>query len=186
MKKQLCVIICLILCSAPFYVKAQVYKVSHNSKVTIVGTSTMHDWESIVEHVTGKGTFIIKAEEVKEIKDLNLKFAVKSIESGKSLMNKLTDEALKEKQHPAIIFNLSEVKDIRGNAISAIGQLSIAGKTNTVDVRGKATPGKNTITINGEYSLNMRDYDIEPPTAMLGTIKVGETVTIKYNLILTK
>ena len=62
----------------------------------------------------------------------------------------------------------------------------MAGKTNLVDVSGTANVSGNKITIEGEHSLNMRDYDIDPPTAMLGTIKVGEIITIKYTLVLTK
>jgi polyisoprenoid-binding protein YceI len=166
-------------------VQAQVYKVSNDSKVTIVGTSTMHDWESNVGEVNGKGTFSVDAAAVKKIKDLNVNFVVESIESGKSKMNSLTFEALKSEQHPNIIFKLNEVTGIRDNMINAKGQLSIAGKTKTVDVSGTIKVEGNTITINGERSLNMTDYDIEPPTAMLGTIKVGETVTIKYDLVLT-
>jgi polyisoprenoid-binding protein YceI len=185
MKKQTYIVSVLILLLIPLLVDAQEYKVSNDSKVTIEGTSTMHDWESNVEQVSGKGTFTIDAAEVKAIKNLNVNFVVESIESGKSKMDDLTYEALKSEQHPTITFNLTEITGIGGNTINAKGQLSIAGKTNTVPVKGTAKVNGNTITINGEYPLNMTDYDIDPPTAMLGAIKVGETVTIKYNLVLT-
>ena len=96
----------------PLSLQAQVYNVSDESKVTIEGISTMHDWESIVEKVSGKGTFTIEEGHIREIQDMEVTFVVKSIESGKSLMNKLTYEALKEEQHPNITFRLTKVTSI--------------------------------------------------------------------------
>lgn len=42
-----------------------------------------------------------------------------------------------------------------------------------------------TFNFGDQKKLNMRDYKMEPPTAMMGTIKVGEEVTIDFDLTIT-
>jgi len=186
MKRQIAVVSGFLLLFLTLQVEAQVYHVSDQSNVMIFGSSSLHDWESEVEQVSGKGTFTVNGPDVKELKDLNVVFVVKSIESGKSKMNNLTYEALKAGEHPNIIFKVTEVTAINNNTIRAKGLLTIAGKTNPVEVNGSAKVSGNAVTISGEQKLNMTDYDVEPPTAMFGTIKVEEEVTIKYNLVLTR
>ena len=41
-----------------------------------------------------------------------------------------------------------------------------------------------SITFNGSYKLKMTEYKVDPPTAMLGAIKTGDGIEVKYNLIL--
>ena len=113
MRKTVYIGLSLLLWLMPLLVEAQEYKVSTGSKVTIVGTSTMHDWESIVEQVSGKGTFTVETSGIKSINNLNVNFVVKSIKSGKSKMADINYDALKEEQNPTIIFNLTTI--ISGN-----------------------------------------------------------------------
>jgi hypothetical protein len=41
-----------------------------------------------------------------------------------------------------------------------------------------------SISYNGAYKIKMTDYNVEPPTIMLGAIKTGEFVTVKFDLLL--
>ncbi|MBX2844286.1 MAG: YceI family protein [Flammeovirgaceae bacterium] len=168
-------------------IQAQQYKVDKTTDVKINGGSTMHDWESDVEEVTGSATNITtEGNMIKEITSLNIQFVVKSIESGKGKMNSLTYEALKEESSPKITFNLTKVNSISGSNLDVQGDLTIAGKTKSVNLEGKASVAGNTITITGEEGIDMTQYGVDPPTAMLGTIKVEPNVTIKYSLVLKK
>ncbi|MEQ8807891.1 MAG: YceI family protein, partial [Imperialibacter sp.] len=69
-------------------------------------------------------------------------------------------------------------------AVEAKGNLTIAGKTNavTLPVAGKRD-ANGKYSFEGSYKLNMKDYDMEPPTAMFGQIVTGEEVEISVNLI---
>jgi polyisoprenoid-binding protein YceI len=42
----------------------------------------------------------------------------------------------------------------------------------------------NSMTVSGDYTLKMTDYGIQPPKAMWGTIKTGDEVTIKFEIVL--
>ena len=42
--------------------------------------------------------------------------------------------------------------------------------------------GDKQFQVKGEVPLKMSDFGIDPPTAMMGTLKTGNEVVIKYNL----
>jgi len=44
----------------------------------------------------------------------------------------------------------------------------------------------NTITVSGEKKLAMTDYEMKPPSFMMGTVKTGNDVVLKYNITLSK
>jgi polyisoprenoid-binding protein YceI len=164
---------------------AQEYKVSPSSKVSVVGTSTIHDWESEIEQVKGSATFKIENGIVISIPQMAITIKTESIESGKSKMNSITYDALKSKTFPNILFELSEVKDIAGNTVIVTGDLMIAGVKRKVSVQGIVELEGNTITITGAKKIDMTEFDIEPPTAMFGAIEVGKDVNILFTLKLT-
>lgn len=160
---------------------AQTLKLNSSSVMYIHGTSTVHDWTSIVEDLNA--TAVIEANgELKNIKSLKTKIRVESIESGKGKMNSLTYEALKSEEHPYVIFQLDNIKSIQSGYITASGKVTIAGVTRNISVKGKYSLSGNKLKISGKEDINMTEFNIEPPTAMFGAIVVGEVVTIEYDL----
>jgi hypothetical protein len=43
-------------------------------------------------------------------------------------------------------------------------------------------PKTHLSTFEGSLPLKMSDYNMKAPTAMLGVMKVGDQVTVKYNV----
>jgi len=164
---------------------AQKYVVSPTSEVSVVGTSSLHDWESKVEDVKGSATFTIEDGVVTAIPEMDITIKAESIESGKSKMNSLTYEALKTDNFPNILFTLSEVKEITGNKVIVSGDLMIAGVKRKVSVQGIMDSEGKMITITGAKKIDMTEFDIEPPTAMFGAITVGKDVNILFTLKMT-
>jgi polyisoprenoid-binding protein YceI len=102
-------------------------------------------------------------------------------------MDKKTHETFNEPKNPFINFKMSEVKSITTNgseiSVTIGGTLAMAGtsKTVTLEANGKEIkPG--TYTFEGSLPLKMSDYNMKAPTAMLGVMKVGDQVTVKYNV----
>ena len=61
---------------------------------------------------------------------------------------------------------------------------TISGFTKPVALQAVCTTeDKQKVTCEGTYSLNMTDYEVEPPTAMLGLLKAGEKVTVNYRAV---
>lgn len=152
-------------------------------KLTIDGTSSMHDWTSEAKKLTWSGSILTEGSSVKEIKDVEVKIQVTSIKStkGKTMDNK-TYEAFKSEKNPTITFKLNSMDA----SLQAKGSLTMAGNTQAIVMNISAKVLTNgDIQITGTQKLNMEDYKMEPPTAVMGTIKVGKEVTVKFDLLLT-
>jgi polyisoprenoid-binding protein YceI len=65
------------------------------------------------------------------------------------------------------------------------GELTMAGVTKPVDMvaRASSTP-EGKLRVQGRYLLRMTDWGVRPPTLMLGTLKVGDAVVIRFDLAL--
>tara|TARA_Y100001935_G_scaffold93147_1_gene77409 strand:+ start:21474 stop:22037 length:564 start_codon:yes stop_codon:yes gene_type:complete len=182
-------IVALVLLFIGNSLSAQTNYTLNNSKstLTIEGTSTIHDWESEAEKVTGEAVLELSDNELINISSLAFKVEVKSIKSGKRIMDSKTKDALKEKSNPEIIFKLDTIENLTADSVSAKGTLNIAGKTNEVILNAAYSIGPDgSISINGSQPIKMTDYNIDPPTAMMGTMKTGDDVTVIYNVLYTK
>ena len=164
--------------------KSETFKIKLPSKVLIQGTSTLHDWESIVEKTDAQLTTNNLNNE--QIETLNVTVEVLSIKSGKNLMDKLTYKALKADDYPNITFVFKKGEIIKEDAahvdIKLIGDLMIAGVTKSVAVKTKINKQGKPIVLKGTHMLKMTDFGIDPPKALLGTIKTGDEITIEFNL----
>ncbi|MEP2026600.1 MAG: YceI family protein [Reichenbachiella sp.] len=171
--------IIIISCCA-FLIKAQPLKFDKSaSKMEIQGTSSVHDWESTVENFTVEANL-----NGDQISDIQFSAIVKSIKSGKSGMDSNTYKALKEDDYPEIKFESSQLR-IQGNKLVGTGKLTIAGKSNEIPIDLDINQ-ESMITVDGKVKIKMTDYDITPPTAVFGTIKTGDDITIQFNFTLTK
>ncbi|MEQ9100562.1 MAG: YceI family protein [Imperialibacter sp.] len=170
-------------------------KVSKSSEMSISGTSTLHSWTCNVTDVSGTVKVdekILKKGEFKKgdkIAAVSITVPVLSIKSerGETMEQKMYN-ALKYEENPNITFSLTDNQITSPGketfAVEAKGNLTIAGKTNavTLPVAGKRD-ASGKYSFEGSYKLNMKDYDMEPPTAMFGQIVTGEEVEISFKLI---
>ncbi len=190
----------ILLVIFSFGIQAQTvkYNVAPESTMSIIGTSTLHDWTSTVTKITGYMELDQKISTTGTLKKGDEIFAVKIIVPSKSIisargatMDKKTYDALKAEQFPDIIFEFSKMKvaDVKDGKIDVLakGNLMIAGKTNLVEIPvvGKVNSATQMV-FSGLHKLNMKNYDMEPPSAMFGQIVTGEEVEIKFELIFNK
>ena len=150
-----------------------------NSQLSVMGTSSLHDWASIVEKFDASTTLAGK-----ELTNVKFEATVKSIKSGKSGMDKNTYTALDADHYPKISFSATSLK-IDGDKLTGSGSLTIKGKTNQIPVN-LMIQEKGAYIISGEINLKMTDYGVEPPTALLGTIKTGDAIKLEITLSLKK
>ncbi|UXP32591.1 YceI family protein [Reichenbachiella agarivorans] len=150
------------------------------STLVVQGTSSVHDWESVAEVFSVTGTM-----NDTEVTNLDVSVSVKSIKSGKSIMDDKTYEALKADKHPKIYFKAETLKVVNGH-VKGDGTLTIAGKSKriTIDAASQSTTGG--YKISGVVTLKMSEYGVTPPTAMFGTMQTGDQVTIQYQFLLIK
>lgn len=159
-----------------------------DAEMSVAGTSTLHDWESSVNEVDVEAKFVMGNNTLAGIDQLEVTIPAKSITSTKgSLMDNKTWDALKADKHPNITYKLNRVKSIEntssGVTLMLNGALTMAGVTQNIDLKvtGKMQPNGN-IVFEGSKKLNMTNYKMKPPTALLGSIKTGEEVTVKFTV----
>ncbi len=161
-----------------------VYKLQpQNSKLTVVGTSTVHDWEVETKEFNAETNLQVNQNSVSQVSRVLFTTPAESLKSGKRLMDSKIQEALKTKKHPEIKFSLKENEAINGEKGTISGLLTIAGETKEVDVTvnfDAQNPGR--LGVKGELPLKMSDFNIDQPTAMMGTIKTGDEVVVKFDL----
>ena len=172
------------LISSTLLANAQTYEVvGEESKITVEGTSTFHDWYSEFLKMKGRANINVGDNKITDISDLVLEIFVESFESGKNGMEKNAREALRESKFPMIQFALTRLEKIDSDEILGLGLLTIAGATRDVSMNvGYSTSDEDIIVFEGSLELNMTDFEIDPPTALLGTIKTGDPVSIHYKV----
>ncbi len=166
-------------------VKAQqTYSVSLNeSSVLIKGTSSVHDWESNVENFTGSAIFTITDGVIESLAALNFSVEAQSIKSGKRIMDNKTKDALEAKDHPQIQFDFISLERIENDTLWVKGNLSLAGVSEEIILTGVYEVEENgSVWVSGSQPVDMEDYNIKPPTAMMGALKTGKDVNIEYRI----
>jgi hypothetical protein len=171
------------------------------SALWIEGTSTVHEWESHTTQPTVKllrdGAAADPADvaaldqwlRAGGLKGLELGVPLTTMHSKKgSTLDKNLLKALKAEQNPEITFRLTQAKV--GNAsgdsisVSADGVLRVAGRERPITVAGRLVRSEAGVWLNGSHGLRMSEYDVKPPTMMLGTLKVHDSVSVYFRLLL--
>lgn len=157
------------------------------SKLTVFGTSNLHDWEIEAKAMSGKAAFVIDGADLTAIKSLDFAVEVEQLKSGKSGMDENTFKALKSKTYKTINYKLVNVAKISETAAGSFvvetqGDLTIAGVTKRINQTFTVKiVGKKAI-FSGKTKIDMTVFEIKPPTALMGTIKTGKEVTIDFKV----
>lgn len=168
-------------------VKAQNYSANaSNGSVSVDGTSNVHDWTLKAENFTVRVN-IVKENNTPTLKDLSLSLVVESLKSGKSAMDKNTYKALNSSKHKNIVFKqtkLISVKQASAGSYNVVvqGNLTINGVTKAINLGFQLKEIGGGYSLVGNHKINTPQYNVEPVSALLGTVKTGADVEIKYNL----
>lgn len=171
---------------------AQTYKINNKaSKVKVEGTSNIHDWEIEAEELQGSLTVVIEDGQLVKIDELTFIVIAEGLKSGKGGMDKNTYKALNTNKYPKITYKLEKVTNIDCTSkekckVLTEGLLNIAGTKKQIDLILDAGVEGNKITLAGNTDIKMTDYNVEPPTAMFGTITTGDQLKIKFKTVYTK
>lgn len=164
---------------------AQILKVNPKSfTMSILGTTNVHDFETKVTQASGE--VVLNGE--KELQSLVLEIPVKSIKSGERLMDTKTYEAFNAEKNPNITFKLVDVNSLQINGndvnVNLTGNLTMAGVTRKISFKSAGKNIKNGVyEFKGSVNLKMTDFSMKPPTAMMGMMKVGDAITLKYSAV---
>lgn len=158
---------------------------SDNSKLIIEGTSSIHDWEMEADDFKAETLLKMDGNAISEISKIEFKTPVSGLKSGKSIMDSKAHDALKEKKFPEIKFMLNKNSNVNisGSKANLTGLLTIAGKSKEVKLTADLDiENQQKFLVSGSVPIKMSDFGIDPPTAMMGAMKTGNEVVVKFNL----
>ena len=167
------------------------------NKLVVAGTSSLHDWEVVTEQIVG--TLEIAADKA-ALDSLGLKaiqpvaaevsIPVETLESGKGGMDKKMFKALETKTHKAATFVLDSLQPAEATpeqaansiAVLAKGKLTITGETRWIQFPATIAwdAAAKSVKVTGSVDMRMTDFKIDPPTALLGTLKTGDEITVSF------
>jgi len=153
------------------------------ASINVHGTSNVHDWDMKPTKVTGD----IGINGSKQINSIIIKIEVKTLKSGNGIMDGKTYDAFEYKKNPYIVFQLTEAPQVKlteiDSEITLTGNLTMNGQTRKISIKssGKITKSGD-YQLKGSVPLKMTDFKMKPPTAMLGTMKTGDAVTVKFDV----
>ena len=188
--RNICLATIAILTLSANLLVAQTGYAVKSAKMTVSGTSTLHPWESNVTKVMADGKISIADGALQQISSLTVTVPARSIKSehGK-MMDDKTYDALKADANPNITFQLVSVDAIEksgsGYTVKAKGNLTIAGVKKLVSMTVTSTVAANgNVTFKGSKLINTKEFGMETVKALMGTVKVGDEVTINFEVTL--
>jgi YceI-like domain len=166
---------------------------SANADIKVLGTSNLHDWSMEDKDVNCAAIFTYAAGKTvpTSLATFTFSFPVHSLTSGKSGMDSRAYDALKAKTAGDITFTATASTITPGTGetfqVKSDGNLSIAGVTKAVVLTAAcAVKGDGSVSCTGSTTLLMSDYQIKPPTYMLGALKTGNKLTIDFSMLVKK
>ncbi len=175
------------------------YVAQPGGKVKVDGTSTLHDWSVESGIISGymewESSWPIDPSQatlppLKVVPKVQVLIPVRSLKSGKDLMDSVMQDALKRDQFSKIEYKLNEMKlrdDPRktGDPIKfdTKGDLTIAGVTKPVEmVVSMEKSGDGGLKTVGSTSVKMTAFGVQPPAPKLalGALTTGDDVKITF------
>ena len=165
------------------------------SRLTLKGTSTMHDFSStatrlqlaveLADVVPAAASNIARLAAPGAVKSIVLTIPVEGLKSEKEGLDKNMYKALKASASPNIVFRLhSATAGAAANEFHVEGELEVAGQTQPTEMTVRASECPEGIVLEGSKALLMSSFGIKPPSMFLGTLKTGDRIVIEWRLVL--
>ncbi len=174
-------------------VVAQAPLTIEQAKITIAGTSNVHDYTATtadakvtrVQFATdvAGATFWDEVQKPGGLSAFDLAIKADTLKSTKDGLDKNMYKALKTKEHALITFSLKRMAGAPG-ALQAIGLLKIAGVEREVTLPLKTVRQGQGLAVSGEIDVLMTDFGIAPPKAMMGMVKADPKITVTFDVLL--
>ncbi|MDB5122632.1 MAG: yceI [Mucilaginibacter sp.] len=166
------------------------YKLSSGKDVNIIvlGSSNVHDWTMTSTAMDSHGEFTFEGGNLRSLLGFSFSLDAKSLKSDHESMDNRTYKTIRADQYPKITYKLTRavVTTVQKNkySIKTTGDLKIAGAIQTIIMTVSAIVNPdNSISCSGSQKIKLTDFNIDPPSFMLGAMKVKNDLTIQFNLV---
>lgn len=162
------------------------------SEITIQGTSTLHEFhcktDKIIAYVDVDQSYTRDLTKVaKPLVSVKVNIVATTLKCGNGTMDSNMYKTLKTDQFQLIKYTMSgyDLLEATSSSFSANtkGTLQIAGQDKPVDIKiNAARLAEGKATAEGEETIKLTDFGIDPPSFMFGRLKVGNEIQVRFNL----
>lgn len=174
------------------------------SQVKLEGTSNLHDWEATGIVITGEieipADFLLDPQQaaMKHLQGgggpppVEVEIPVESIASDKRRLNRLMYAALLAEEHPLIRYRLLQAAVLEDEfdhpdrfRLATAGELRVAGVERPLEMEVLVERGADSqVVVSGTVDLKMSEFGINPPRALLGTLRTADELTVSFRWVL--
>lgn len=161
------------------------YTVQPGSRFWIEGTSTVGGYTCRARRVEGEATV---ASATPLTGRATLSAEVRSFDCGQPQMNRDFVRALRADRQPRVLLTVERVdvgEGVNGVfPVTATGTLRLAGVERAVAFRSTAQAlAHGQVRITGQYALKMTDFDVTPPTGLMGLVRAHDRVLARFDVV---
>jgi polyisoprenoid-binding protein YceI len=155
------------------------------SSIRVDGKSNIHAWHATSTEITATIQVTPPIAE-STVESVTIALPVTSLKSGTDGLDKNLYKALNAEKNPTISFVMRTYNAIpTGNVHRAVitGVLTVNGVEK--ELRAEATmstDGKGGLKAVGTSDLKMTDFGVKPVTALFGTIRTADAITVRFDL----
>lgn len=97
----------------------------------------------------------------------------------------LSSEVLDAVRFPQIKFTSRSIKAQGNGQLQVTGKMQIHGRSHPITVQAKYRSDGQRTAVDGQFNIRQTDYGIKPESVAGGTIKVKDSITIKFHVVMT-
>jgi polyisoprenoid-binding protein YceI len=164
------------------------------ASLRIDGTSNLHDWHASTTTVrvtkielgaAASGDLWAEALEPGVVSAFEVAIPAETLKSGEGGLDKNMYKALNIEEHPEITFSLARFEPgAAPDTLRAVGTVSVAGVQREVAFDITTAAQGASLNVKGVVELDMTEYGIKPPRAMLGMLRTGPKVKVSFDVVL--
>lgn len=165
-----------------------------SSSLSVNGKTNVSKYTCTIARYTGSDTLVMKGERGKGV--IFTKGAVKltatEFDCNMNVITKDFQKTINAEEFPHIVINFisfGQEPTFQATEEKFKGKitLSLAGKSKPVDLRCAIKKDeKGDFHLTGHKDFTFSDFELKPPSKMLGAVKVQEKITVNFHLVVHK
>jgi polyisoprenoid-binding protein YceI len=170
--------LCFMLMAIPYHMQGQAY-MTKTGHAEFDSSVPLHSFTGKSDHLVGKINL--------DDSTVDFYLDVNTLETGISKRDKDMLETLKAEEYPFAEFfgqlASSFEPDKNGSQqVTVEGEFTVHGVTKDLTVEGSLEKTSEGLQVNAAWTINMEDYDIEPPGILF--YRVSEEIDIRIDALL--
>lgn len=171
------------------------YSLLQGSKVSVEGTTSVNAFTCFSDDTYSQHSANLFVNDLKNnitFQGVILDVKTGSLQCGNEVMNKNLCQMLNTDKYPFIVVELLQASTRIGESpnfsqwVNMTGKvyISLAGerRAQRIDFAAKQN-GNGVYHFIGKHNISLNQYNLDPPTALFGLVKVNDVITVKFDLL---